>query len=56
MGFLANESRRRRENFQDLALDLKEKPIENRVSDVKNLSFFSPAALLYHIAFDIVIQ
>ena len=48
MGFLANESRRRRENFQDLALDLKEKPIENRVSDVKNL-IFSPAALLYHI-------
>ena len=42
--FLAKESRRRRIFFQDLVLDLKEKTIENRVSDVKNLEIFACGA------------
>ena len=44
MFFLAKESRRRRKIFQDLAVDLKAKTIENRVSDVKNLIFFACGA------------
>ena len=40
------ESRRRREIFQDLALDLQEKPLEIVFLMLKN-SKFSPAALIY---------
>ena len=39
------ESRRRRENFQDLALDLKEKPLKIAFLMLKT-SKFSPAALM----------